>query len=145
VLTARVPPTLEAIRDWAHAHPYTLRHLATHAAAAGTLDTLLDDAEYLVHADPDTLLPALDAARSAPARATAAIYRQSAHHLATLDQPARASQLELTAHQLGYRSLAARIASAAPDRPWQTRWSHPRPAGPPAKSSPATPVLRRSA
>ena len=43
-----------------------------------------------------------------------------------LDRPARASQLELTAHQLGYRSLAARIADAAPDRPWQTRWSHGR-------------------
>ena len=36
----------------------------------------------------------------------------------------RASQLELTAHRLGYRGLAARIADAAPDRPWQTRWSH---------------------
>ena len=126
VLTARVPRTLEATRDWAHAHPYTLRHLATHAAAAGTLDPLLDDAEYLVHADPDTLLPALDAARSAPARAAAAVYRQSAHLLARLDRPMRASQLELTAHQLGCRSLAARIASAAPDRPWQTRWSHGR-------------------
>ena len=124
VLTARVPRTLEATRDWAHAHPYTLRHLATHAAAAGTLDPLLVDAGYLVHADPDTLLPALDAARSAPAQATVAVYRQSAHLLARLDRPMRASQLELTAHRLGCRGLAVRIASAAPDRPWQTRWSH---------------------
>ena len=38
----------------------------------------------------------------------------------------RASQLELTAHHLGCRSLAARIAAAAPDRPWQTRWSRGR-------------------
>ena len=38
----------------------------------------------------------------------------------------RTSQLELTAHRLGCRGLAARIASAAPDRPWQTRWSHSR-------------------
>ena len=71
-------------------------------------------------------MPHLDTARSAPARATATVYRQSAHHLAPLDRPARASQLELTAHRLGCRSLAARIASAAPDRPWQTRWSHGR-------------------
>ena len=126
VLTTRVPRTLEATRDWAHAHPYTLHHLATHAAAAGTLDPFLDDARYLVHADADTLLPALDAARSAPARATAAVYRQSAHLLTRLDPPMRASQLELTAHHLGCRSLAARIADAAPDRPWQTRWSHGR-------------------
>ena len=126
VLTARVPRTLEATRDWAHAHPYTLHHLATHAAAAGTLDPLLDDAGYLIHADPDTLLPALDAAPSAPARATAAVYRQSAHLLGRLEPSARASQLELTAHHLGFRALAARISSAAPDRPWHTRWSHGR-------------------
>ena len=30
------------------------------------------------------------------------------------------------AHRLGCRSQAARIAGAAPDRPWQTRWSHGR-------------------
>ncbi len=36
----------------------------------------------------------------------------------------RASQLELTAHRLGCSSLAVRIAGAAPDRPWHTRWSH---------------------
>ena len=126
VLTAGVPRTLEATRDWAHAHPYTLRHLATHAAAAGTLDPLLNDAEYLVHADPDTLLPVLDAARSAPARGAAAVYRQSSHLLTRLDRPSRASQLELAAKQFGWHGLAARIASAAPGRPWQTRWSHGR-------------------
>ena len=36
----------------------------------------------------------------------------------------RASQLELTAHYMGCRSLATRMTSAAPDRPWQTRWPH---------------------
>ncbi len=35
-------------------------------------------------------------------------------------------QLELTAHHLGWRSLAERIAAAAPGRPWQTRWSRGR-------------------
>ena len=35
----------------------------------------------------------------------------------------RTSQLELTAHQLGRPILAARIASAVLDRPWQTRSS----------------------
>ena len=105
---------------------YLREHVAEHAAAADRLDQLLEDPHYLLTVDPARLVPHLDAARSAPARATAAVYRQSAHHLAPLDRPARASQLELTAHQLGCRSLAARIASAAPDRPWQTRWSHGR-------------------
>ena len=105
---------------------YLREHAAEHAAAAGRLDQLLEDPHYLLTVDPARLVPHLDAARSAPARAAAAVYRQSAHHLAPLDRPARASQLELTAHHLGCRSLAARIASAAPDRPWQTRWSHGR-------------------
>ena len=107
---------------------YARRNLALHASEAGQLDHLLEDARFLLAADPARLVPHLDAARSAPARATAAVYRQSAHLLARLDRPMRASQLELTAHHLGCRGLADRIASAAPDRTWQTRWSHGRPA-----------------
>ena len=105
---------------------YLHEHAAEHAAAAGRLDQLLEDPLYLITVDPARLVPYLDAARSAPARAAAAVYRQSAHYLTALDRPARASQLELTAHRLGCRALAVRIASAAPDRPWQTRWSHGR-------------------
>jgi len=105
---------------------YLREHAAEHAAAAGRLDQLLEDPLYLLTVDPARLVPHLDAARSAPARAAAAVYRQSAHLLAGLDRPMRASKLELTAHHLGYRALAARIASAAPGRPWQTRWSHGR-------------------
>ena len=88
------------------------------------LDQLLQDPRYLITVDPARLVPHLDGARSTQARATAAVYRQSTHHLARLDPPMRASQLELTAHHLGRRGLAARIAGAVPNRPWQTRWSH---------------------
>ena len=105
---------------------YARRNLALHASKAGQLDHLLEDARFLLAADPARLMPHLDAARSAPARAAATVYRQSAHLLTPLDPPGRASQLELTAHRLGCRDLADRIASAAPDRPWQTRWSHGR-------------------
>ncbi|MGO9194388.1 MAG: hypothetical protein ACLP8X_38865, partial [Streptosporangiaceae bacterium] len=105
---------------------YLREHAAEHAAAGGRLDQLLQDPLYLITVDRARLVPHLDTARSAPARAAAAVYRQSAHHLGGLDRSARASQLELTAHQLGYRGLAARIAGAAPDRPWQTHWSHGR-------------------
>ena len=105
---------------------YARRNLALHASEVGQLDHLLEDARFLLAADPSRLVPYLDAARSPTARAAAAVYQQSAHHLATLDRSARASQLELAAHRLGCGSLAARIASAAPDRPWQTRWSHGR-------------------
>ena len=50
---------------------------AEHAAAAG-LDQLLEDPRYLLAVDPARLVPYLDAARSVPARAAAAVYRQSA-------------------------------------------------------------------
>ena len=125
-LMRAVPPGA-AGPDWAHAPGYIREHLAAHAAAADLLDNLLKDPLYLLTVDPARLMPHLDAARSAPARATAAVYRQSAHYLVSLDQSMRASQLELTAHRLGYLSLAAQIAGIAPDRPWQTRWSHSRP------------------
>jgi hypothetical protein len=101
--------------------------LAEHAAAADRLDQLLEDPHYLFAVDPARLVPHLDAARSAPARATAGVYRQNAHLLAALDRPTRASQLKLTAHRIGRRDLAARIADAAPDRAWQTVWSHGHP------------------
>ena len=103
---------------------YPREHAADHAAAAGRLDQLLEDPLYLITVDPARLVPHLDAARSVPARAAAAVYRESAHLLTSLDRPLRASLLELTAHRLGCRDLAARIVAAAPDRPWQTRWSH---------------------
>ncbi len=103
---------------------YLRGHAAEHAAAAGRLDELLEDLRSLLAIDPVRLMPHLDAARSAAARAAANVYREAAHHLALLDPQARASQLELTAHHLGYRNLAAQIAEAAPGRPWQTRWSH---------------------
>ena len=105
---------------------YLRDYVADHAAAADRLDQLLEDPLYLITVDPARLVPHLDAARSARGRATAAVYRQSAHLLAHLDRPSRASQLELTAYRLGCSGLAARIAAAAPDRPWQTRWSHGR-------------------
>jgi hypothetical protein len=103
---------------------YAQRNLALHAREVGRLDHLLEDARFLMVAEPSRLVPHLDAARSGLARAAASVYRTSARYLADLDRPARASQLELTAHHLGLRSLASRIATAAPDRPWQTRWSH---------------------
>jgi WD40 repeat protein len=135
LLTARHQPSDESIlldvllraaqqTGWQAGYPRD--HVAEHAAAAGRLDQLLEDAVYLVAVDPTRLLPYLGVPRSAPARAAAAVYRQSAHSVGGRDQMARASQLELAACQLGCRVLAARIAGAFPGRPWQTRWSHSR-------------------
>lgn len=118
---------------------YARRNLALHASEVGQLDDLLEDARFLLAAAPARLMPHLDAARSDPARATADVYRQSAHLLGRLDMPMRASQLELTAHHLGCRPLADRIAGAAPTGPG--RPAGPTVARPPAtRSSPVTPA-----
>jgi AAA ATPase domain len=66
---------------------YARRNLALHASAVGHLDRLLEDARFLLAADPARLVPPLHAAESIAARATAAVYRQSAHLLARLDPP----------------------------------------------------------
>lgn len=44
--------------DWDMAHPYVRRHLATHAAAGGTIDSLLADPRLVLAADVDRLLVA---------------------------------------------------------------------------------------
>ena len=106
---------------------YARRNLALHAREVGRLDYLLEDARFLIVADPTRLAVHLSAAYSTPARVAATVYRQAAHDLTALGPAGRASQLELYAHRLGHRTLAARLAEAAPHRPWRTRWSHGRP------------------
>ncbi|MFJ9818173.1 caspase family protein [Streptomyces sp. NPDC101151] len=76
-LRRAVPYGLDGSRDWGRAHPYALRHLATHAATAGLLDTVLADPDYLAHADCDRLAPHLLKAESETARLHAAIYLTS--------------------------------------------------------------------
>ncbi|MDL4814141.1 trypsin-like peptidase domain-containing protein [Actinomadura opuntiae] len=49
---------------WDNAPEYLLRSLSVHAAAGGVLDTLLDDVDYLLHADLERLLAVGDAARN---------------------------------------------------------------------------------
>ncbi|MFD8237033.1 caspase family protein [Streptomyces sp. NPDC059696] len=58
-------------RDWSRALPYVRIHLATHAAGAGALDDLIEDASFVVAAEPATLLPAVRHARRRPTLAMA--------------------------------------------------------------------------
>ncbi|MGW1179075.1 caspase family protein [Kitasatospora sp. NPDC002543] len=46
-------------RNWTHALPYVRRHLATHAAAAGSIQELVEDPAFVLAADPAGLLPAV--------------------------------------------------------------------------------------
>ncbi|MDC0773746.1 caspase family protein [Streptomyces sp. HD] len=78
-------------RDWSRAHPYVRSHLATHAAASGELDDLIEDASFVVHADPTTLLPAVRRALRRPMLAMAVeryAYLVTGTDATLLDRPA---------------------------------------------------------
>ncbi|WP_377273112.1 AAA family ATPase [Peterkaempfera sp. SMS 1(5)a] len=75
-----IPPSADGTPDWARARPYLTRHAADHAAATGSsqvFDRLLGDARFLLHADPDQLVPHLRLATGEQAVLNAHIYRTS--------------------------------------------------------------------
>ncbi|MFG2785707.1 caspase family protein [Streptomyces prunicolor] len=117
-LTGRVPYRGDATRDWSRAHPYTLHHLATHAAAADCIDGLLSTTEYLVHADPHSLATHLQGASSSEARLTAAVYRTSFDRHATAPTPVRRDLLALNAARAGANALLEQL-----NRHAQTEWT----------------------
>ncbi|MEH0433823.1 WD40 repeat domain-containing protein [Streptomyces stelliscabiei] len=78
-----IPRTQDDTPNWAHAHPYVIRHTAEHATATNSkaLDRLLEDPSYLVYAEPDALTPHLHYATTEQATLHAHIYRTTtAHH-----------------------------------------------------------------
>ncbi|MYS86580.1 hypothetical protein [Embleya scabrispora] len=115
-LMSRVPYRSDGGRDWARAHPYTLRYLATHARNAGLLDEIVLDAEYLVHAHPSTLNPHLPTVRTPAARVAAAVYRASIGVHRTVGSTTRRRILALDALCIDAAPLAAAlVAGIAPD------------------------------
>ncbi|MEV1117183.1 hypothetical protein AB0I91_19095 [Actinosynnema sp. NPDC049800] len=118
VLRERVPLSPEARMDWARASPYARAHLATHAAAAGRMDELVLDAEYLVHADPDTLLPVLHHAITPTATTVRAVYRTTPHRSLTPAQ--RRLVLSIDALRFGDSTLSRTFGRA---HPWRPRWA----------------------
>ncbi len=120
ILRSRVPLNPDGSPDWTRAHPYTLRHLATHAAHCGLLDELITDTDYLVHAEPDELLLALHRVTTADSHLTCAIYRASAGVHRHLTPQRRRHVLATDAARFAathqHRTLAAPL-------PWPPRWA----------------------
>ena len=124
VLTQRVPRLGDGQLDWAHAHPYTRTHLATHAALAGHLDPLLLQPRFLLAAAPAPLRNALPAASSDDARSAAYAYQlaDAVHH--NSDRPERrVAHLQLAAAYAGEptsptgSNTAASTSTGAPSGP----------------------------
>ncbi|MGW8632503.1 caspase family protein [Streptomyces sp. NPDC055793] len=121
VLKGLVPRTSLGRLDWPRAHPYTLHHLATHAAACGELDELVTDAEFLVHAEPGPLLAVLDRLTTEPALRLADLYRTSAGDHRRASPGIRRDLLAIDALRFRDRDLARRLSRNALWRPvWAT-------------------------
>lgn len=121
VLRRTLPRTPQARPDWSRGHPYTLGYLSTHAARCGRLDALVEDYEFLVHAEPMALLAALDHVTAEPARRRADIYRASAGDHRRTEPQIRRELLAVDAVRFGDRGLARSLSRGAPWRPaWAT-------------------------
>lgn len=124
-LLASIRPSPTGRPRWDAAEPYLLRRAVGHAVEAGRLDDLLTDLEFLVHADPDTLLPHLELAQGDLPRRLASVYRASAGLHAAAPPAARRQLLSLDAARHGMTIESARLA--APQRVplgwWSPVWS----------------------
>ena len=121
-LTDHVPMRADGF-DWSLAHPYTLRHLATHAARGGTLDEALADSEYLVHAESGPLLAQLVHAQTPVAKLAAAVYRTSLdrHRHASTDQRRRI--LAIDAARFNASGLLHVLNRHTRPDSWMPRWA----------------------
>ncbi|WP_229075627.1 ATP-binding protein [Actinoplanes sp. DH11] len=111
-MLGHVDPGGWGVRRWELAEPYLLRHVVAHAQEAGVLDELLEDAEFLVAADPVQL-----------AGAGVEWLRGVAEVGAAGDD--RRTDLAILASVAGRADLADRL-SRRPDGsgvPWSPTWS----------------------
>ena len=106
---------------WMAAPQYARDYLAAHAAAAGRLDDLLVQPDYLLVASPAGLLPHLPEARADTTVRTARLYQRVAHHFAALTPQARAALLQSAA--VRDEPAAAGDLSFAVDPLWRTLWA----------------------
>ncbi|WP_433894223.1 SAV_2336 N-terminal domain-related protein [Streptomyces sp. CA-111067] len=102
-------------RGWEFAEPYVLRHALAHALDAGDADFLLEDADFLVHADRADGRYLSPVAKSARARRMAAIY-DTAMGSAAPDVDSWRRALAGTARRLGHPELAEKAGARTAQR-----------------------------
>lgn len=109
----------ESKRHWNLANPYTLRHCATHAAAAGRLAGLVGDSHYLLYAEPEKLQRVLTRTGYQDSPLTRLYWRcvdDFPHAMAT----ERAAIMQGVA--LRDEPEAQPLLSTEPELPWKGRW-----------------------
>lgn len=124
---------VDSLRDeegrprWDGLQGYLSRHLSQHAVDAGRFDELCAEPDFLVHAEPDWLVPELRHAQSETARTAASVYRTSAHVHRRTEPEQRRHILALDALRHEAATLADRLAEpagyAAPAMMWRPSWA----------------------
>ncbi|MBR8642692.1 hypothetical protein KEF29_33695 [Streptomyces tuirus] len=112
-----------SLAAWSTAPPYLLRQAVQHARDCHRQDELFTDAEFLVHADPAGVIPALASAETAAGRLAVAVYRASSGAHRQADARIRRQLLAIDAARYGARHLLARLNAGAPPDAWLPRWA----------------------
>lgn len=102
---------------------YLREHAAEHAAAIGRLDQLLEDPDYLLHADMTRLLPLLPAQAESPEAGIVSVLGLAGSVAAKLSPVPRARQFALAAAHLGLAELRCAFATRVADG-WVPSWAH---------------------
>ncbi|QES51656.1 peptidase C14 caspase catalytic subunit p20 [Streptomyces venezuelae] len=114
---------------WRSAHPYVRRYLALHAGAAGVLDELVQDAEFVLACAPGQLMAALPGLHTPAGRRAGAAVREREAELRGLEgrpgTPEARARLRLAAVCRGAAALADSCDPApGEERPeWRARWA----------------------
>ncbi|MFC8660591.1 hypothetical protein ACFUI0_00025, partial [Streptomyces sp. NPDC057199] len=110
---------------WANAAPYLLRHIIQHAQDVSRDREFIIDPEFLVHADPSSLITALLRYSSEKDEVGLAgvVYRASVREHRSSGPDLRRQYLALDAARYGARGLQRRLTSVLPAGAWQPRWA----------------------
>ncbi|MFD8707188.1 NACHT and WD repeat domain-containing protein [Kitasatospora sp. NPDC059648] len=108
-------------------NPYIARYATAHAAAAGRLHEVVEDAEFLVNAEPERLILLLDG-QGGTATPEAELYRRIAEEMAGKSAVERSALLQATA--LYQHPALLSWARSAGSLFWADRWTTTRPVPP---------------
>ncbi|MFI7387957.1 caspase family protein [Streptomyces sp. NPDC049813] len=108
-------------------HPYVRRYLALHAGEGGVLDPLVQDAAFVLAADPGQLFAALPRLTTAEGRRAGHALRDSEEllrdHAGRGPDPEARAALRLAAVCRRARALADSCDTGAGELPWRARWA----------------------
>ncbi|NUO42006.1 MAG: hypothetical protein HOV82_08205 [Streptomyces sp.] len=109
------------------AHPYVRRYLALHAGEGGVLDPLVQDAGFVLSAEPGRLLAALPALRTREGRRAGRAVRDLEEELRDRAgrgaDPEGRARLRLAAVCRRAEPLAASCDRGEEELPWRARWA----------------------